>query len=78
MKYGHPQQQEFEIRERLLATFHARCDRCNHKQDLESVDEEGAAMGFYADGWRVIATDVDDPVTDQLLCNRCFGRDGGK
>jgi len=78
VKYTHPHQQEFEIRERLVATFHAECDRCSYRQDLDAVDEEGAAMGFYADGWRVIAIDIQDPVADQLVCKKCFAEGEGQ
>lgn len=77
MKYQHQAQQEFQITERLLATFHANCDRCNDQEDLKAIDEEDAASGFYQSGWRVIAIDVDDPITDQLLCKNCFANDRG-
>lgn len=71
LKYRTQPEQEREIAERLLATYHAWCDRCNSQQDLKAVDLEDAVAGFYADGWRVRATDVDDPVNDKLLCKNC-------
>lgn len=71
LKYRTQPEQEREIGERLLATFHACCDRCNDQSDLKAVDIEDAATGFYTEGWRVRAIDVDDPVSDQLLCKNC-------
>lgn len=74
-KYHTQQEQEREIAERLLATYHAWCDQCNSQQDLKAVDLEDAAIGFYFDGWRVRAIDVDDPVSDKLLCKNCLKED---
>lgn len=71
LKYPTQPEQEREIAERLLATYHAYCDRCNDQEDLKAVDLEDAATGFYTAGWRVRATDVDDPVSDKLLCKNC-------
>lgn len=71
LKYSTQPEQEREIAERLLATYHANCDRCNDQSDLRAVDLEDAVTGFYIDGWRVIAIDVDDPVSDKLLCKNC-------
>lgn len=69
--YSTQQEQEREIAERLLATFHACCDQCDQQSDLKAVDLEDAVTGFYIDGWRVAAIDADDPVSDKLLCKNC-------
>lgn len=70
-KYPTQLQQESEIGQRLWATFHASCDRCGTTDDEDGIDEDGAATAFYENGWRVVAIDNHDPVSDQLLCSNC-------